>query len=392
MHFINYLLFRLFTLPLCFLPYKAIHALGKPLGLLVYYLYPKYRKRALSNLALATSLHLSPDEIVRLAKASLMSLLITAMEYPKLYFEKNIHRIATCKNPEVAEEILKKTGKGVIFFVGHQANWELLFLEGTTRMKGVAIGRPIKNPWLYRFVTRLREKFGGKIIPPQNALKECLRALRSDTFVGIVGDQGMPNSGFSCPFLGRMAWTSPLPALLSARTGCPIFVATIHRTKGSYIILYSDPILPEDKTPENLMREVLHLFEKSVEKHPEEWLWVHNRFKQQLPGRIPKKLRHDAVLCILPPYPGLIEQLPRLRELYPSECLAALCPRELCPPSFDIEIIPYSTPQEMYIRDYRFKLVLNFTENRNIDKHFKRLSALEVLHYQSIDELLNYLK
>lgn len=387
MHFLSYFLFRLFTLPLCCLPYRALHALGRPLGLLVFYLYPKYRKRALSNLALATSLHLSPEKIVRLAKDSLISLVITALEYPKLYFEKDIHRIATCENPEVAHSFLKK-GKGVIFFVGHQANWELLFLEGTTRMKGVAIGRPIKNPWLYRFVTRLREKFGGRLIPPQNALKECLRALKTDTFVGIVGDQGMPNSGFSCPFLGRLAWTSPLPALLAARTGCPVFVATIHRAKGRYYIQYSDPLFGEE--PEELMRHILHLFEQSVAKHPGQWLWIHNRFKQQLPGRIPKKLRHDAVLCILPSNPQIIEELPRLRELYPSECLAALCPRQLCLLNTDIEMIPYSNLQEMYIRDYRFKLVLNFTENTDIDRHFKRLSALEVLHFPSVDALVDH--
>ncbi len=388
MHLLNYLLFRLFTFPLRFLPYKALHALGRPLGLLLFYLYPKYRKRALSNLALAATLKLSPDEIVRMAKASLISLAITALEYPKLYAEKNIHRIATCENPKAAEDLLK-TGKGVIFFVGHQANWELLFLEGTSRMKGVAIGRPIKNPWLYRFVTRLREKFGGRLIPPQNALKECLRALKTDTFVGIVGDQGMPNSGFSCPFLGRMAWTSPLPALLSVRTGCPVFVATIHRTDGPYHIRYSDPLFPEEKTPEDLMRHILKLFEKSVLEHPEEWLWVHNRFKQQLPGRIPKKLRQDAILCILPPNPDLIAELPRLRELYPSECLAALCPRELCPKESDMEIIPYSSNEEMYIRDYRFKLILNFTSDKKIDRHFKRLSALQVLHFSNIDELFS---
>ena len=386
MYLVNYLFFRLFTFPLQFLPYRALHALGRPLGLLLFYLYPKYRKRALSNIALATSLNLSPEEIVRMAKASLINLAITAIEYPKLYVENDIHRIAVCENPEAAEELLK-TGKGVIFFVGHQANWELLFLEGTSRMKGVAIGRPIKNPWLYRFVTRLREKFGGRLIPPQNALKECLRALRTDTFVGIVGDQGMPNSGFSCPFLGRMAWTSPLPALLSVRTGCPIFVATIHRKKAHYRIRYSEPLLGDN--PEELMRRVLSLFEKSILEHPEEWLWVHNRFKQQLPGRIPKKLRYDAILCILPPDPVLIAELPRLRELYPSECLAALCPKELCPERSDIEFIPYSSSEEMYIRDYRFKLVLNFTSDTKINHHFKRLSALQVLDFQKINDLFS---
>ena len=52
--------------------------------------------------------------------------------------------------------------------------------------------------------------------------------------IGVVGDQGMPDSGFSAPFLGREAWTSPLPAMLSKRSGCPIMTATIRRQDGKY--------------------------------------------------------------------------------------------------------------------------------------------------------------
>jgi KDO2-lipid IV(A) lauroyltransferase len=100
-----------------------LHRLGNALGLAVYYLYPKYRKRALSNLALATDLHLSPEQIVETAKKSLQSLAITALEYPRLSREKNIHQLATCQNPEPAASMIK-AGQGIIFFCGHQTNWE----------------------------------------------------------------------------------------------------------------------------------------------------------------------------------------------------------------------------------------------------------------------------
>ncbi len=148
MPLLSYILFRLFTFPLQYMPYKVLHVLGKILGLGVYYLYPKYRKRSLSNLALATDLYLTPEQIVSTAKKSLQNLAITALEYPRLSIEKNIQRIATCVNPEPAASIIK-SGQGIIFFCGHQTNWELLFLEGTQRMPGVAIGRPINNHYLY---------------------------------------------------------------------------------------------------------------------------------------------------------------------------------------------------------------------------------------------------
>ena len=202
MPLVSYILFRVLTFPLQFMPYKVLHSLGNVLGLAVYYLYPKYRKRSLSNLALATDLHLTPEQIVSTAKKSLQNLAITFLEYPRLSVEKNIQRVATCVNPEPAASIIK-SGQGIIFFCGHQTNWELLFLEGTQRMPGVAIGRPIKNHYLYQWIMDLRQKFGGAIIPPKSAYKESFRALKQGKFVGIVGDQGMPDSGFSCPFLGR---------------------------------------------------------------------------------------------------------------------------------------------------------------------------------------------
>ena len=69
-------------------------------------------------------------------------------------------------------------------------------------MKGLAIGKPIKNKYLYERVKSIREKNGGKITVPKSALKHGLKALRRGVFLGILGDQGMPSSDFSLPFLG----------------------------------------------------------------------------------------------------------------------------------------------------------------------------------------------
>ena len=77
--------------------------------------------------------------------------MITCLEYAKFAKEKEISRVVICENPEAAQAILNE-GKGIIFFCGHQSNWEVLFLEGTSRMPGVAIGRPIKNQKLYDWV------------------------------------------------------------------------------------------------------------------------------------------------------------------------------------------------------------------------------------------------
>ncbi len=300
--------------------------------------------------------------------------------------EKEISRIAICENPETALELMKN-GKGVIFFCGHQANWELLFLEGTSRMPGVAIGRPLKNQYLYSWIKRMRENMGGKVLSPKEAVKEGLRALKQGKFLGIVGDQGMPDSGFSCPFLGRLAWTSPLPALLSIKTGAPIIVADIRREKGKYFIQYSDPFYPSpQQETESLMRAVLQVFEKRLLAHPEQWLWIHNRWKQQLPNQLKKPYRQDALAIFLPNNRRLVDEVSAFRELYPREFIICFVPNSLFAQCtlVDAEIRPYNVLCDLLQRDFRFKLLFNFTKYNQIDHHYLKLSVSSIVRLENL--------
>jgi KDO2-lipid IV(A) lauroyltransferase len=391
--YFSFVLIRVLTFPLTFLPYSALHALGSALGKAAYYLLPKFRKRTLSNLAL-TGIAGSEEELVHLAQASIGNLMITCLEYPKLAAEKEIAKVATCLNPEKADAIMK-TGQGVIFFCGHQANWEILFLEGTARMPGVAIGRPIKNPLLYDWILSIREKFGGKIITRQNAIKEGLRGLKQGAFLGIVGDQGMPDSGYRSPFLGRQAWTSPVPALLSYRTGSPLIVATTSRKNGKYHIRYSEPIWPNkqedmEKEIDRLMRACLTLFEKSVKEEPAQWMWQHNRWKQQTPEKLKPSFRHDTLCILLPEQRELFENiwalLPTFREIYPHESITVKIPRTFShlPLPIDAEKTVYDMPKDLFVRDFRFKLVFNFSGIAALKSHFLKLAAFTVVDWRDL--------
>ncbi len=385
------------TWPIRWLPYSTIHRLGAFLGICTYHFVPKFRKRSLSNLALASSLQLSEQEILRLAKGSLQNLMITCLEYSKFASEKEIHHVVSCVNPEVADQLMKEN-KPVIFFCGHQSNWEVLFLEGTSRMPGVAIGRPIKNADLYRWVLSIRQKFGGKMITPQNAIREGLRGLKKGAFLGIVGDQGMPNSGYCSPFFGRKAWTSPIAAILSHRTGSPIIVATTKRKEGKYYIHYSDPIWPQSEAPldqevDRLMRAALAHFEETIKEQPGQWLWSHNRWKQQTPEKLKKRFRHESILIILPfeeqLLRSLISTLSTFREIYPHEFITIYAPIDNIKDVHldDAEILPYSVETDLLKRDYRFKLVFNFSSSGKVRPHFKKLAAFQVVSLKQLQKI-----
>lgn len=395
--YFTYLLIRTFTFPFSWMPYSWIHRIGKGIGSLGFYFMREYRKRALSNLALAKDLHLSPKELIRIAKKSFQNLAINCLEYPRLSRETDFSRVIKCENPETANALYKQ-GQGIIFFCGHQSNWEVLFLDGTTRMKGIAIGKPTKNKKLYSWILSIREKNGGRIVAPRNAVLEGFRALRKGTFVGIVGDQGMPDSGYSFPFLGRKAWTSTAPALLSYKTNSPILFAATRRVKGGYKIRYSDPIWPDLTQPVEeevvrMMNQVLTLLETSIKDSPGEWLWQHNRWKQQTPQNLYKQFRLDCLCIILPQeeelFQELLPHLPTLKLIYPRDFLFLMVPekyRSLSLIEAD-ETIYYSSPEETLLTDYRFKLIFNFTPYSSIQTHYEQLSAFEILDLPRLKQL-----
>lgn len=393
----TYVLIRSLAWPLSYAPYSWIRFFGRKLGRAAFYFMTEFRKRALSNLALAKDLHFSTKrELIETAKKSFENLAINVLEYPRFYREANFSKAAFCENPEVANDLYHQ-GKGIIFFCGHQSNWEVLFLDGTKRMKGIAIGKAIKNKRLYQWIVSIREQNGGKIIAPRNAVKEGLRALKKGVFVGIVGDQGMPDSGYSFPFLGRRAWTSTAPALLAYKTNSPIIVATTKREKKGYRIHYSDPIWPNSQVSAEsevirMMDQSLTYLQESIKESPGEWLWQHNRWKQQTPEIVYKRFRHDSICIALPDQPEALEairpHLPTLKEIYPSDFLFLLAPH-FSKDSWTInadEILYYQNKKELYRNDYRFKLVYNFT-NYPIASHYLKLSTFEVLTLPMLKKL-----
>ncbi|MES2272857.1 MAG: hypothetical protein V4487_01535 [Chlamydiota bacterium] len=392
-----YFLIRAATYPCSLLPHSWIHRLGKTIGWLAYYFMTEYRKRALSNLSLAVDLSLSPQELICVAKKSFQNLAINCLEYPKFARTKDFSKAIVCENPEKVAALYEK-GQGIIFFCGHQSNWEALFLDGTSRMKGIAIGKSIKNKLLYNWIVSIREKNGGKIIAPKDAVRHGMRALRKGSFMGIVGDQGMPDSGYSFPFLGRRAWTSTAPALLSYKTKSPIVFAATRRVKGGYRIRYSDPIWPNFSEPLEkevvcIMNQLLTLLQESIQCSPGEWLWQHNRWKQQTPQNLYKRFKQDCLCVILPKekeaFYSLLPHLATLKVIYPRDFLFLLVPeRYRSIPLIDAdEVIYYEKEKETLLNDFRFKLIFNFTEYPPIARHYNRLSAFEILDLAMLREL-----
>jgi len=212
--------------------------------------------------------------------------------------------------------------------------------------------------------------------------KGGLRALKQGKFLGIVGDQAMPESDYAFDFFGRRAWTTPAPAILSHRTKCPIMVATIKREKGKYLIHYSDPIWPNPDAPleeeiHRMMKESLLLLEEKIRETPGQWLWQHNRWKQETAHNVYYRYRWDSILLILKEEHLLL--LPTFREIYPKAFITILAPKGSEIPLTDVEKCTYENEKELFITDYRFKMVFNFSGNPRLNPHFLKQAAFHSL-------------
>ncbi|MCH9625872.1 MAG: Lipid A biosynthesis lauroyltransferase [Chlamydiales bacterium] len=390
MQLLVYLVFRTFGFFISQLPYSAIHFLGKITGRAAYYIHRPFRKKALANLAIAYGATKTEKEREIIAKRSFESLMITLLEFFR--FKKShgkLSEIVTLHENPAVEDILNR-GQGVVFLSGHQANWEIPFLALTNRYAGVAIGRPIKNKYLYKWVLAVREMNGGKIVMPKNAIRSGLKALKTGAFLGIVGDQAYPESPYSYPLFGTRAWTASTPALIAYKTNSPLVFGSTKRVNNHYIVQGSAPIWPNLEAPlkeevPRMMDLAMQRLESSIDQTPEQWMWVHDRWKQQGIDHVKRKYRYGFILITLPKNPQkFLEILPLFRAIYTRSFLTFLVPEGIEITLKDCEIITYKQPSDLFIRDYRYQLVLDFYDSKKLRRHFLKLGAFKALHLKNM--------
>lgn len=385
---LSYYALRALTFPISLMPIRFIHHLGKVLGTIAYYFAPrKRRKFTFNNLALAKSLNLNETEIKKLAKASFQNLLINGLEYFKLKSCRGkIDTFVTGHNLKPLYDLLNKK-QGVICVTGHISNWELCFLDHTQKCYGAAIGKEIKNKKLYKYIQSVRTMHGGEIIEMKKAISFGIKKLKEGAFFSMVNDQAYTSSSYSYPFLGVRAWTSPAPALMAYKANAPLISVTTRRLpKGKYEYFLSDPIWPDLSKPlksevKRLMDLVMKDFEKEISQNPGQWLWQHKRWKQEGYNFIKHKYKAESLLIILPKekqsFDFLNEGLWVFSQIYQRSFLTLLVPEDYkhLVKLDDAEILTYKNGSELLLRDYRFQVIFDLTNNPKIKKHFLKLGA-----------------
>ncbi|WP_338282231.1 lysophospholipid acyltransferase family protein [Corallococcus caeni] len=185
------------------------------------------------------------------------------------------------------------TGKGALLVTAHFGNWELV---GQMLIRwGIplnALVRPLKGALNTRIAVN-RLGAGAGLIYPKGAIQEITDAVNRGESAYMLLDQALPaKSAVFVPFFGQLASTTPAMAVAAERTGVPVFVVMGVRPPGPgarYKLEVEGPILPPkpgecvDPITEHTAR-VTAALERAIRRHPEQWLWLHRRWKVQPPA------------------------------------------------------------------------------------------------------------
>lgn len=305
------MLLRLLSRFFCALPLPWAMAVGTGLGRLWYFVLPIRRATALRHVAWALGPQVSPRrrrQIVRRSFENLVKFVIEGLRSRKLTAATSAQWVARENFAEM--DALLARGKGVVAVTAHLGNFDLLGTSQTLR--GYRISAILKDiAWrpAAQFWARARASTGLGHIAPRGSRQAIAAALGRNEIVAFLVDQHMaPYRGVVCQFFGRLAATTPAPVRFAMQTGAAILPLFIVRTAvpGHHVIR----MLPEfvlqfphaDDAAANLRhntQRLSDLVEDWVRAYPEQWLWVHRRWKVHERPRgwaIPADLAHLAAM------------------------------------------------------------------------------------------------
>jgi KDO2-lipid IV(A) lauroyltransferase len=182
-------------------------------------------------------------------------------------------------------------GRGVVSPLAHLGNWELQGVATPSLIgPSAVIARPLDNPALDRRLVAFRASTGNVVIYKRKALAQILGTLREGRLVAIMLDQNVQaKDGIFVSFFGRPACTTTAAAALALKTGCAIVPARcVRRPDGRYLMAYGPELEwtasgRRDEDIAALTQRITSTIEAWVRETPEQWLWLHRRWKTRPP-------------------------------------------------------------------------------------------------------------
>jgi len=287
---LEYMLVRAVGALAALLPMTAVRRVGAAMGRLVYAVDLPHRRVALENLAAAFPARSDAErrELARATFAHFGSVLLEMLKFDS-YTREEMLAAVEIDGEERARQA-QQQGRGTLFFTGHFGYWEIHAVAHALRGFPLAVlARPLDNPYLHGLLERIRTRTGNTVIYRQGAVRKMLRELASNRGIAVLIDQHLHNDAVYVDFFQRPAATTSALAALALRTGAvviPVFALPL--PDGRYRLIYEHSVEPPRHDGPDAIREFTQrctdVLEMYVRRHPQQWLWMHRRWREINPA------------------------------------------------------------------------------------------------------------
>jgi KDO2-lipid IV(A) lauroyltransferase len=275
------------------LPRRAARAIGATVGAVAYRLMGRLRKTGLRNLELAypEKPAAERERILRRLYRNLGWQLGEFCQMPK-YTSENTRGFLRY---EGLEHYLaaRERGKGVLIVTGHLGAWELSsFYHSLMGYPMSIVIRRLDNARVDRLVNAIRCLHGNRVLHKDDFARGLLAAMRQGETVGILMDTNMtPPQGVFVPFFGRLACTASGLARVAMKTGAAVLPGFMvwEEAEKKYVLRFGEqiPVVATGDDDADALANTARftaVIEEWVRRYPEQWLWVHRRWKTRPDG------------------------------------------------------------------------------------------------------------
>lgn len=271
-------------------PLALAHGMARGYARLLDLAVPRLRQVALQNLSMALP-ELSEARRSAIADGvfdSIARMLVTFAKFPAIARDP-LDRWVRVEGYEHVKQALQ-AGKGVLFATAHLGNWELsAFVHARFAAPMHVVARPLDNPYLDRLVERRRGLSGNRVILKQDSARAILKALAANEAVGVLIDQNAAlESGVFVDFFGIPASANPGFAKLAAHSGAAVIpgFALWSSEERRYVLRFDAPV-PISGDAARDTQALQARVEAAIRQYPDQWLWIHRRWKTRPPGAPP---------------------------------------------------------------------------------------------------------
>ncbi len=301
--FLVYLLYRAGLAVVAALPLPFLFGLGDFLGVCAWMFSGKYRRLATRNLEIAFANEKSPRELRQLVRRHFRSLganLLCSAKLTQMSPDKILEHVEVENMESMAREF--RAGVPVVLVLSHLGTWEVfaqLMPKFFGFVRGASVYQGLGNRFIDKHVRRTRSQTGLELFDRHDGFDPVIDLLRSGGGVGVLSDQHAGDHGVWTPFFGRLASTSPLPALLAKRTRAALIAAGVYTIgRARWRMVFTERFDETGASVAVLTSKINRVIEQQIRRAPEDWFWVHNRWKTPEPNFL---LAHYKRGIYLPP-------------------------------------------------------------------------------------------